>query len=40
MLKVIGGLIGTVFVVGLSIFSLAFTVWIIVTVLRYMGVVI
>lgn len=38
MLKVIGGLIGTVFVVGLNVLSLAATVWVIVTVLRYMGV--
>ena len=40
MLKVIGGLIGTVFVVGLSVFGLAATIWIVITVLRYMGVAI
>lgn len=40
MLKVIGGLIGTIFVIVLSVLSLAATIWIVVTVLRYMGVAI
>lgn len=40
MLKVIGGLIGTIFVIGLSVLSLSATIWIVVTVLRYMGVAI
>lgn len=38
MLKVILGLIGTVLVVGLNILGLAAIEWVIVTVLRYMGV--
>lgn len=38
MLKVILGLIGTVLTVGFIILDIAATVWVIVTVLKYMGV--